>query len=128
MKHYNSNKPRGYNSSKLEKYLLSQIKQKYPNLPVIPNDRVLVGLELDLLFPTINLAIELNGPTHYKPIYGLHRFYRSLENDNKKQCKCKEVGLKLIIIDVSKMTSFTEESAKPFVNLVFQILNSGYQN
>lgn len=121
MKHYNINRPRGYNSSKLEKHILEHIRNYYPELSILPNDRTIIGLELDLYFPSLNLAIEINGPTHYKPIYGKKQFLRSLKNDAAKIQNCQSKGIQLLVINCSKMNTFTEPKAQLYLS---QVLNA----
>ena len=55
-------------------------------------------LELDFYIPKLKLAIELNGITHYKPVYGKEKFERQQRNDALKRELCKEKGITLIEI------------------------------
>ncbi len=64
-------KTSGYRRSKIELYMEKCIKRDFPNLRVSFNDRKTVGLELDIYFPDLRLAFELNGIFHYEPIYGV---------------------------------------------------------
>lgn len=57
---------------------------------------MLNGLELDFYFPKLKLAIELNGITHYEPIYGLDRLTRSLGSDKRKMLLCYEKNVKIL--------------------------------
>lgn len=42
----------------------------------------------------------MNGPTHYKPIYGEERFQQAKSNDLIKKAESKQEGIVLISIDV----------------------------
>lgn len=107
----NKNKDFGQIRSKMEFFIEQKIKETYPNLTLICNDRKLLnGLELDFLFPSLKLAFELNGITHYEPIYGIDRLTRSKDSDNRKMTLCHENGIELAIIDISSIKYFKEKS------------------
>jgi len=68
---------------------------------IIQNDRTqLSGYELDLYLPELRIGIEINGPTHYRPIYGAARFERSQIVDALKKDLCAERGITLFSINV----------------------------
>jgi len=124
-KYRNKNKTFGCIRSKMEFFIEEKLKQKYPNLLILPNDRnVLNGLELDFYIPSLKLAVELNGITHYEPIYGLDRLERSLESDKQKMIKCYEVGVELAVIDISHIKYFKEKHGLVIFNEVEKIIDS----
>ena len=43
---------------------------EYSDLTFSCNQKEIIGSELDFYFPTLKLAIQINGPLHYYPIYG----------------------------------------------------------
>lgn len=61
---------------------------------------------MDIYFPKLKLAIQINGIVHYKPIYGLEKFQRIKEIDSEKRKLCKELTIDLIEIDVSQNQTF----------------------
>ena len=68
---------------------------------IIKNDRTqLSGYELDLYLPELRIGIEINGPTHYRPIYGAARLERSRAVDALKKELCAERGITLFSINV----------------------------
>lgn len=92
-----------------EKIALKFIEEIFPNKIVrtrdrntIKNPRTNAYLELDFYLPEINLAIELNGITHYKPIYGQDKFLRQQRNDELKRKLCKKQGITLIEIPLEE--------------------------
>ncbi len=124
----NKNKATGYNRSKMEIYLEAKIKEKYPLLNMICNDnKALSGLELDFYFPDLKLGIELNGITHYEPIYGLDRFTRSQDSDKRKMIGCFELGIELAVIDISSYKYFSEKSGDVVFNEISKILSPLYK-
>lgn len=117
----------GYNRSKLEIYIEDFIKTRFPDLEFITNDRTIIERELDFYFPTINLAIEINGPTHYRPIYGNVKLATTQHNDTRKILSCRDKGILLVIIP--NMESFSSELNSMICNslerLLTRIINGG---
>ncbi len=109
MKHYNANiLTRSSNQrSRAEDLLMELIKTDFPALEAIANDRTRLPskLEIDILIPAANLAIELNGPVHYLPIYGEERFRKVQGKDALKSREIHEQGLSLMVLDVSRLNS-----------------------
>ncbi len=125
-KYRNKHKTTGTIRSKLEIWLEAQIKQNYPDTIMIPNDRKLLGgLEIDFYFPVLKFGIELNGITHYEPIYGIDRLTRSLDSDKRKMSLCQEKGVELAVINVSQFKYFTdtcrETTWKEIENILSQL-------
>ena len=86
--------------SKAEVGLEEAIKQHYPDLEVISNDRTtLDGLELDFYFPTLKLAIEWNGIYHLKAIRGAAFYNRYKDSDTRKKALCLNLGIDLLILE-----------------------------
>lgn len=103
-KFQNSNKTLGSSrKSKAETYLAELIRTDFKRLNVEENIRGVLpsGLEFDLYLPTLNLAIELNGPLHSFPIFGLNKLRSIQEKDAKKQAEAQTMGCKLIVLDTS---------------------------
>ncbi len=109
--------------SKLEKYLENQIKLTYPNLNIIYNDRTMLsGLELDIYFPDLKLAIELNGPLHYEPIYGQDHLNHIQSKDQRKFQICFEHNIELCIID--NLRNFSTKFGETIFSQLKQIIDS----
>lgn len=102
--------------SKLELYLEKELQETYPNVKFLFNERRTIGFELDILAPDLKLAVELNGPTHYKVIYGQEKFDRTLRNDEKKIALCQEKGIKLLVLDTTSQDKFSETSSSVFLS------------
>ena len=55
--------------------------------------------ELDIWIPHIRAAIEFDGPSHFKPIYGQKGLDKQIARDARKTNECKDLGIELIRID-----------------------------
>lgn len=118
----------GYNRSKLEIWLEQKIKNVFKNTQVLFNDSETIELELDIYFPSLKIAFELNGITHYKPIYGDERFEKIKNNDNIKIKNCLKNEIKLYIIDVTKESRFSELKSEKYFDVIKNIINVSHLN
>ena len=106
MRYNNKHKRTGKtNKSAGEGYLASLISADFPGLVIERNDRSILpsGLEVDLLIRSLNLAIELNGPFHYFPIFGDAKLADTQNADIRKQNEIHEIGFRLITINASSV-------------------------
>ena len=86
-------------SSKAETEISEFIQEKYPNIKIINNDRSFIinpktkrYLELDILIPNLNKAIEFNGTYWHSKV---HQKYK----DIIKKEKCLNEGIDLLVIE-----------------------------
>ena len=96
----NKHKAYGIRRSKLEHHIEYKLKQDFPELSFLLNNKKIIGSELDFYFPDYKLAIEINGIFHHKPIFGKNKLKLIQDNDANKVKECKEKGISLVIIDV----------------------------
>jgi len=118
----NTHKTYGTRRSKLEIYLEDQIKKNYPHLELICNQKTVIESELDFYFPELRFAIELNGITHYEPIFGEDKFEKIKNNDQRKIIACYEKDIELAIIDSSSCSYLNETAKIKYKTLVFNLL------
>jgi hypothetical protein len=118
----NSHKSYGTRRSKLEIFLEEQINQHYPEIDLICNQKTAIESELDFYFPDLRFAIELNGITHYEPIYGEDKFEKIQNNDKRKVIACYEKGIELAIIDSSSCSYLSPKNKEKYKNLVFDLI------
>jgi hypothetical protein len=99
------------NRSSIELYIEKILKEKYDYLEILYNENI-EGFELDIFIPSLSLAFEINGPTHYNAIYGK----KSLANVHMTGIFKKEMCIKnkinLITIDISHIKNFKNSSEK----------------
>jgi hypothetical protein len=90
-----------------EKLISDILKATFPTLKIernvrpdwLKNDKGNL-VELDIFLPDINLAIEIQGPQHFKPIWNEKQFNNLKKNDLHKKETCKEKGIKLMWMNV----------------------------
>ena len=97
----NTHKTKGYRRSKLELWLQDELQSLYPHLIIYFNDKTAINSELDIYFPELKLAFELNGIFHYEPIYGPGKLEQIQNNDQNKFQKCFQQQISLCIIDTT---------------------------
>jgi hypothetical protein len=118
----NTHKKTGTRISKLEHWLKTQLIQKYPHKNILFNDKQTINSELDIYFPELKIAFELNGIYHYEPIHGEELLQRIKNNDNRKFQACLEKGIELCIIDTSKQKYFKEKTSKIYLDIICSVL------
>lgn len=124
---YNSKrKIHGCRRSKLELHLESLIQQNYPELKCYYNDRSVINSELDFYFPTLKLAIELNGIFHYEPIYGQDKLERIQNNDKQKSIQCHAHNIEFCVIDVSSCGHLTQFQKDKYWNIIDNLIKQVY--
>jgi very-short-patch-repair endonuclease len=85
--------------SKLEKFLLIELQHK--GYKVTFHQEHIVsreGLQVDLLLPELKVAIEVDGPTHFLPIWGEANLAKHILSDNRKTGLLLNAGYVLIRI------------------------------
>lgn len=85
--------------SKLEHYILQSLvkdgyKVDFHKEQILSNTK----LQIDLFLPTMNVAIEVDGPSHFAPVWGEEALAKNKKYDQKKTGLIIGKGLKLIRI------------------------------
>lgn len=94
--------------SKLEHFVLDYLLSKGYRVD-FHKEQFLVNtkLQIDLFLPTINVAIEVDGPSHFAPVWGEDTLKRNIVYDQKKAGLIMGKGYKLIRIKQQKDYSKT---------------------
>lgn len=85
--------------SKLEKFILHGLlsngyKVDFHKEQLLSNTK----LQLDIFLPASNIAIEIDGPSHFAPVWGDQALARNQDYDQKKSGLLTGKGIKLIRI------------------------------
>ena len=119
--------------SKLEKYIHKKLlsdgyKVEFHKEQVLVNTK----LQIDLFVPSINLAIEVDGPSHFQPVWGEQSLSRNKSYDSKKEGLILGRGWNLVRIVQTKdysdsRASLIYQSLIDTINNNEDILQSGQQ-
>lgn len=109
---------RGTTRSKIEKYMEKRLSSRYPDLGFLFNCRSVIGLELDIYIPSLQLAFEINGVFHYLPIYGHEKLATTKDNDKSKKERCRRRLIDLHVIDISSEKAFSALSSKKYYDFI----------
>lgn len=119
----NKNKSTGGRRSKLELYIEEKLTSIFPELEILFNTKEVIGSELDIYIPSLNIAFELNGIFHYEPIFGSKKFEQIKSNDANKTIACYEHGIDLCVIDTTSQKYFKKSSSDKFLEIIIKIID-----
>lgn len=108
--------------SKLEKYLLNRLlndgwKVDFHKEQMLLNTK----LQIDLFLPTINTAIEVDGPSHFLPVWGEDSLQKNIKYDNKKNGLI--LGKGLALVRIKQVKDFSPTRADLIYDRLAQALN-----
>lgn len=107
--------------SKMEAFLAEQLKALGHKVMTHSRHRIMdKSLHLDLLLPSINVAIEVDGICHAKAIFGQKKLVQSTLADGRKNGLLMGSGLHVIRIRYTK--KFTDYSAKEVLAKLLETL------
>lgn len=113
---YNNRLKRNSRRSKCEELLCNLLTAEFPQLNILPNDKELLdGFESDIAIPSLDLAIEWNGPFHYIPIFGKARLNEIQNRDAIKLSIAQRKGINLIVIP--DLVSTKQKVQETFIEL-----------
>ena len=96
--------------SKLEKFLIYELQVRYGNVQwhanlAFPGHE---NMHVDFYLPARALAIEVNGPSHYEPVYGEEYLEKRQERDLVKRGIILDRKLSLLVIKNVKVDKLGE--------------------
>lgn len=109
--------------SKLEKYLLNELLKdghtvEFHKEQTLANTK----LQIDLFLPKMRVAIEVDGPSHFEPVWGSDVLKRNKSYDNKKNGLI--LGKGLVLIRIKQTKDFSKSRA----NLIYKELKNYLDN
>lgn len=107
--------------SKLEKFLHTSLLNLGHKVDFHKeHSLVTTKLQIDLFLPTINVAIEVDGPSHFAPVWGEQSLKRNISYDQKKEGLIIGKGWHLIRIKQTK--DFSPSRANLILDQISDIL------
>ena len=79
-------------------------------------------LQLNLFVPDIRTAIEVDGPSHFKPVWGMENLIKNQKGDRQKTGLVLGQGLVLIRVKMEK--KFSQRYARQTAKKLLEILNT----
>lgn len=107
--------------SKLEKYLLDGLisngyRVEFHKEQILSNTK----LQIDLFLPTLNIAIEVDGPSHFEPVWGEEVLKRNKKYDNNKTGLI--IGKKMNLIRIKQEKDFSKSRASVVFNKLMEAI------
>lgn len=118
----NKNKKYGTRRSKIEQFIEKMLLTEYSDLTFSCNQKEIIGSELDFYFPTLKLAIQINGPLHYYPIYGKKKLDQIQSMDIEKRKVCQNQNIKLIELNYSQDKYLNKNKIEERLNEIRNIM------
>lgn len=110
----------GKEGSKLEKFVADKLSTNgytvdFHNKNLIPNEK----LEIDLYIPSLKTIIEIDGPSHFLPIWGEEKLQKQIKADLQKSGRILSRGFAII-----RVKAIANASLKKKENLISNIVNT----
>lgn len=108
--------------SKLEKFLLSgllksNIDTKFHYEQTLVNTK----LQIDLYVPSINLAIEVDGPSHFDAVWGEDALNKTKTYDDKKQGLI--IGKGMTLVRIKQKMDFSISRSKLILDKLLRLID-----
>ena len=112
----------GKNGSKIEQFVAKEIGKLY-KLEFHKKDLIVnANLEIDIYLPELKTIIEIDGPSHFLPIWGEEKLNKQIKADLDKNGLILSKGFNIIRIKVLKRTSIARR--KELVQDIIRTLNN----
>jgi len=110
--------------SKLERFLFTELSEM--NFRVeFHKERWLRNqkLQVDLFLPDLMVAIEVDGPSHFKPVWGMENLLKNQRSDRQKTGLILSEGLSMVRIKQTKKLSqrYMRDTLKNLLSLLNKI-------
>ena len=80
-------------------------------------------LQVDLFLPDLMVAIEVDGPSHFKPVWGMENLLKNQRSDRQKTGLILSEGLSMVRIKQTKKLSqrYMRDTLKNLLSLLNKI-------
>ena len=117
--------------SKLERYLAFELNKLGYKVELHKEHHLKnQALQIDIFLPTIGVAIEVDGPTHFEPIFGQDKLEKIQKSDRQKTGLILSCGYYFIRIKHIKKLShrFQRDTLNKIVKILQMIKSGNKQN
>lgn len=109
--------------SKLEKFILNNLLKDgyqvdFHKEQTLSNTK----LQIDIFIPKLNVAIEVDGPSHFIPVWGEDVLNRNIKYDNKKTGLI--LGRGSVLIRIKQTRDFSKSRASLIYDQLLNVLKS----
>lgn len=109
--------------SKLENFLFKQLLNSGLAVDFHKEQSILnTKLQIDLFLPKDNIAIEVDGPSHFEPVWGNDALKRNKKYDDKKTGLI--LGKGLYLIRVKQTRDFSKARAQLIFNNLLEVIHN----
>lgn len=111
--------------SKLEKYVCEKLEEN--GIKVLFHKKGLIindNLELDLFVPSAKAGVEIDGPSHYFPIWGEEKFKKHIQADQDKNTLLLKSGYSIVRvknIEKNNSQSFQRKVVTKLLEVLVQL-------
>lgn len=107
--------------SKLEKFILNNLlkdgyKVNFHQEQTLSNTK----LQIDMVLPTMNTAIEIDGPSHFLPVWGEDTLQKNITYDQKKNGLI--LGKGMVLIRIKQLKDYSNTRAQNMYNQLLILL------
>jgi very-short-patch-repair endonuclease len=108
--------------SKLEKFILSGLLRHSYKTEFHKEQSLLnTKLQIDIFLPELNTAIEVDGPSHFLPVWGEDSLAKNVKYDNKKTGLL--LGKGCVILRIKQTKDFSESRGREILSQILSILD-----
>lgn len=113
--------------SKLEKYIFNKLindgyRVNFHQEQTLANTK----LQIDMVLPKINVAIEIDGPSHFLPVWGEDVLIKNQTYDKKKEGLI--LGKGLVLIRIKQLNDFSKTRAEILYSKLLPLLRTIEKN
>jgi very-short-patch-repair endonuclease len=119
----------GKEGSKLEKFLSNEFKKLGHKVEVHKKDLLVnENLEIDMYFPELKAIIEIDGPSHFLPIWGEEKLQKQIKADQHKTGLILSKGFIIIRVKnlYDSLSLIKQEELKDSILAILNSIKSDY--
>lgn len=104
--------------SSIEKYIAKKLIENGYGVIVHPKTLENEKLEVDILIPKYRIVVEIDGPTHFLPIFGEEKLQQTIKSDMEKNALLKTKNFHVIRLQIKNRSSTLKLKESAFNKVV----------